>query len=521
MKPGNIDYSWKIFCPLVIFIILLISFYFIPISPPAEISWSRGLWGDEGNLLHNVRNFHLEDKFVTDSCNFFTLSPLYFILNFSASHLIPMKIWCFRLFNSLIGVIFLGIFSYYIMKKNVFYALTLFSLMLSNLFIFFYFKSALAETIMLSMLFISIITYLSDRYKISAFFFVLSFMGKIFAICFLPIFLLYDFYISGYRISRNLVVFIISIIIIMLVIYLPFVYSFKSMIMQKDNLPREITKQVPKSFDSVKVNILTSLHNRIFTKNIFLFGVILILMLFSGKIGKIELFGYFWLLSVSLFLAPQVYRPIRYYLNLLFPMCLIPLSFLFTPEEEKKYLIPFLLKFFLSFVFLASVFQVIKFKHEGYALFTVTSVIVILLFWIFKEGGRFQIKQSTLRVLVIIILIFQLGTNLFFLVKYSRHKRNAYYSLTDKINSFPDKSIILGGNLATQTAFDSNKTILYTRRKDHFIKFCRKFDDRNIYFIKEIDFGDGWFDEEKYEKVYENSVSIHPIGIFRILGSNQ
>lgn len=488
--------------------------FFIPVTPPSELSWSRGLWGDEGNLLHNVRNYQLAKVLVTDSCNFFTLSPLYFLVNLMFSFVIPLKIWCFRLVNSIIGAVCLFYFSYRIMKRAVRWVLMFYLAILSNVFIFFYFKSALAETLMLSMLFISVAAFLEDRFKCAAFFFLMSFMAKIFAVCFFPIYILHDFLSHGYRISAGCRTFITFLLLFFVLLYIPFGAGFRSMIMQGDNLPREITKQFPDSVERIAGNVFSCLYNRILTKNLFLFAAFLFLMMMTEKIGKTELFGYLWFFSVVAFLAPQEYRPVRYYINLLIPMNMVVFSFLQTRDQHRECHLNVLLKVLIMASLIPAFLLVSGVPAEGFRIVIWSAVLLAVIFFV----SRYMRLRMTgfLVPVVLCLMALHTGSHLYLVSTYCLRGGSDYNALVEKFSKLPPNSVILGGNWATETAFDTPLEVIYTRNEAQFQNALEKFSGREVYFVKEDGFGDGWMDEKKHVKVFEGNVSAFTIGVYKV-----
>jgi 4-amino-4-deoxy-L-arabinose transferase-like glycosyltransferase len=106
------------FCIFIIFIILIaIRIYHLGADPPINLSSSGGLFGDEAALAHNARNKILFGQWITDDWNPIIYNPIFTILGYSFFYCFGVGLVQLRLVNVLI-IFFSFILLFLTIKEN-------------------------------------------------------------------------------------------------------------------------------------------------------------------------------------------------------------------------------------------------------------------------------------------------------------------------------------------------------------------------------------------------------------------
>ncbi len=162
-------------------------------DPPADLSWSGGLWFDEGNQCHNARSKVLFNEWFPDEWNYLFYAPILGYLKYLWFKIVGVSLLKERLVIHFFSIIIL-IFFYLITKKTLSYPFHLIAIFLLgiNYISISYNRVGMFETPMLSITILSIyFLIISNERKIYLFlsgaFSFLLYTFKNLYICYVPV----------------------------------------------------------------------------------------------------------------------------------------------------------------------------------------------------------------------------------------------------------------------------------------------------------------------------------------------
>ena len=329
--------------------------YRITADPPPQLSWSGGLYFDEGALVQNARNKLLFGTWFVDEWNDFYYSPLLSIQKYVWFKSVQIGITQVRLFSVFYGLASLFLF-FLILNKSSFDKLWVYVglifLGVQNVFVF-YNRIGLTETPLTFYLMLVLFFWLMcirennpKKRRIYAFltgfsdFLAFTFKGT--ALVFLPVpfiaFVLQAYHWRGKNEEstkdlKTIFVFMFGGFLLCMVLWVVFFYiPFHGEFSKTASFVAQLS--IPKNVSEIFRNIHRMPFFQIFLKYPILllsswfglwFSVLFILS--RRELPPVITFGALWFVAFFLFYLVYSYRPTRYFVPLIPPFILLALFF--------------------------------------------------------------------------------------------------------------------------------------------------------------------------------------------------
>lgn len=347
---------------LLFVLFLILRLIHLPADPPVDLSWSGGLFGDEGGYAHNARNKVLFGIWVTDDLNPIFYNPILTFVTYLTFKAFGVGLIQLRLINVITS--FLGlVLIFLILKKSAGKTIALiatFFLGFNYVFLM-YSRLGLNDTFLTFFLILTLFflhrglekdlyLFLTGIFSFAVYVCKASAAYFIFVVAISLLFALFQKSpeINKRRIIRSLSLFLCGLMAASLVWFVFYFWPHRSIITSygsnwaRLSLPENVhqlfsnlrSPYLFKYFSSTPVVLLICC----------LYLPFLIYFLIAGwkKVHFIEFFALIWLAGGYICINGLNYRPLRYFISLLPPMCILSsfalsrLSGLFQTPVKKK-----------------------------------------------------------------------------------------------------------------------------------------------------------------------------------------
>lgn len=333
------------FCIFIIFIILIaIRIYHLGADPPINLSSSGGLFGDEAALAHNARNKILFGQWITDDWNPIIYNPIFTILGYSFFYCFGVGLVQLRLVNVLI-IFFSFILLFLTIKENGGKRIITICLLLLgfNYIFFIYSRLGLNDTFLIFPIVLTLYFWKKglNNYPILFFAGVSSFacyVTKASAVYFIIatlislLFAVFQNYCKDRKIKTIVIPIVyffsgllISFTIWYLLFYIPFKNEFASVSMSWFNLA------MPSNLSQLWKNLTSFTFLKHLSRTpielivCWCYAPLLVYDLIKNwkKVKPFEILIFCWLVGGYIAIGGLNYRPLRYFLPLIPPVCIL------------------------------------------------------------------------------------------------------------------------------------------------------------------------------------------------------
>lgn len=483
--------------PLLILGVILVGialrFLYMTADPPTDLTISGGILGDAGLYSYAARNMVLFHKTGFAGYEPISGSPFMTYVNYFVYKIFGINFYTHRIIPVLFSIFSLLFFSFIIYKYLGYYACLFASIFIAfNYPVLMFSRSANRQFPMLFFFLISLYFFIKGAenkknipFFFSALFFLISYLSKGTILFLVPLFFIVGLvWLIERRLKfKNLLTFVLSLSFFFLLwrffIYLPYRHYLDSLI--SHNIAAGNIISLSGLIDNIlhrPAKIIANILNTPFMLQFKSDPVLLVITLVSifiyiyYRIKKKEDVPYIldiavlWILIIVGKNAIFSYRPIRHYLDLVFPCALlsgwllkkikdsdikikINLAFALSLVLTLLMLFPFgILKYFNQF------FKRIFLHHPIITLFYSLILLSILLILLFR-------KQKVFRVLLLIfVLIFSIYANLSFFHRWAKARTYQVVRISDVFGRAIPPSFVVGNWVSLLATGTPHRTTL-------------------------------------------------------------
>jgi len=450
----------------VFFIIILGLFFRLTYldADPTTLSWSKGSYTDTGYYLNNARNKLYFNNVVNGDWDNRVLIPVYHYITYFYIKIVGLNFYKINLFSVLIS--FFSLIILYLFSDKQKYILFLGSL--DFLFIIIS-RTPYVENSAILFCLLSLYFFIKQTKKdiiFSYIFLILGIFTKTTVVFLFPVFFIYNFYalknkmISSKKMLFNNILLLITFIITSIIFFLLY-----------NNLDNTILKYT--LFNKPKINIFninfilslfkTNLFSRFFVISFTSIIYLIYILSIPKKLNNKDFIMVLWFLICFFQLSFFVYKPLRYYLYLIYPMLYFSSKYFNDLKKIKlnKFLIV-LFSFFISYnlvwVFDRSLFSFnTYYKYFNYIVFFVFLSIIFFLKYSFNKNIKYLF-------LIIFICFSAFQFYIFHIKKIRYDLKNISIDLSKQIKN----DSVLAGWFAPELSINNKLRVLPSYNMDEF-----------------------------------------------------